>query len=105
MFGTLRQFNDQAFFEQNRSGTLFLVDKTYKIDFIAFAVIPPDDAVIYDPMITTDTERSVFLYHVRSVARHYRDANVTTEDRFITLSTRNEGFNDVSMVLIGRLME
>ena len=105
MFGTLQQFNSQTFFDANRSGTIFLADKTYEITFIAFAVIVPDDAVVYNPVIETDADAVAFLDHVRSVARYYRDVGVTADDRLVTLSTCNYEFDDARMVLIGRLTE
>ena len=105
MFGTLQHFSNQAFFEENSSGTVFLADKTYGIDFIAFAVIVPSDTVIYDPTITTETEKIAFLEHVKHIARYYRDLEVTASDRLVTLSTCNYEFEDARMVLIGKLTE
>ena len=105
MFGTLQHFNDRAFFEANQHGTIFLADQTHTIDFFAFAVIPPDDAVIYNPTITTEAEAAAFLDHVESTARYFRDIGVTANDRLITLSTCNYEFYDARMVLIGRLSD
>ena len=105
MFGTLQQFNNQAFFENNRNGTIFLADKTYAVEFIAFSVIFSDDAVIYNPVIMTDTQATEFLDHVKNSSRYYRDVGVTANDRFVTLSTCNYEFEDARMVLIGRLTE
>ena len=105
MFGTLQQFDNQSFFGDNRAGAIFLANATYEIEFMAFAVIQPSDAGIYNPTITTDAERTAFLDHVRSVARHYREIGATTNDRIITLSTCNYEFHNARMVLIGRLVE
>ena len=33
MFGTLQKFNDQSFFDDNKTGTIFLADKTYPKEF------------------------------------------------------------------------
>ena len=105
MFGTLQSFNNQAFFEENRTGTIFLADKTYAIDFFAFAVIEPDDGIIYDSMIQADGDKAAFLAHVNRAARYYRDVDVTPDDRIVTLSTCNYEFDDARMVLIGKLTE
>jgi len=104
MFGTLQLFNSQSFFDDNRTGTIFLVGATYEIEFIAFAVIQPNDAVIYNPNITTEADKHTFLDHVRSVARYDRDVDVTADDRLITLSTCNYEFHNARMVLVGRLV-
>ena len=104
MFGTLQKFNDKSFFDSSTTGTIFLANKTYEIEFIAFAVVRSDDAVIYNPNILTELDRAAFLGYVRNIARRYRDVGVTTEDRIITLSTCNYEFNDARMVLVGRIL-
>jgi sortase B len=104
MFGTLQNFNDQNFFDTNRTGTIFLANKTYEVEFIAFAVVKLDDAIVYNPNISTETDKITFLDHVKNIARHYRDVDITANDRIITLSTCNYEFNDARMVLIGRIL-
>ena len=103
MFGTLRNFNDQHFFDTNKTGTIFLANKTYEIEIMAFAVIKPDDAIIYNPYIETEEDKTIFLDYVKNMARYHRDIGITAKDRIITLSTCNYEFNDARMVVIGRL--
>jgi len=105
MFGTIQHFNNQAFFNTNRTGTIFLTNATYEIEFMAFVVIAPNDAMIYNPTITAEVDQIAFLDHVRRTARYYRDIGVTADDRMITLSTGNYEFHNARMVLIGRLTE
>lgn len=104
MFGTLKNFNDRAFFETNRVGSIVLANKTYKIEFMAFAILAPSDTGIYTPTIETDTDKKKFLDYVDSIARYYREIDVTTNDRIVTLSTCNYEFSDARMVLVGRLV-
>ena len=105
MFGTLQNFDNPAFFDANRSGTMVLADKTYEITFFAFAVLTPDDPLIYNPKIETEADALAFLDHVKHIARYYRDVGATAESRIITLSTCNFEFHDARMVLIGKLSE
>ncbi|MCL2338063.1 MAG: class B sortase [Firmicutes bacterium] len=105
MFGTLQRFNNQAFFEANKTGVIFLADKTYEIDFMAFAVVNPNDAVIYDPAILSDEGKTAFLDYVKSVARYYRNVDVSADDKIVVLSTCNYEFQNARMVLIGKLIE
>jgi len=105
MFGDLQKFNDQAFFDANKTGTIFLADKTYTIEFFAFIVLKPSDAVIYDPTVSDPVDEAAFLAHAKDKARFYRDIGVTTSNRIVTLSTCNYEFNDARMVLLGRLVE
>ncbi|MCL2365457.1 MAG: class B sortase [Oscillospiraceae bacterium] len=103
MFGSLQRFNDQAFFDLNKTGHIFLAHRTYEIEFMAFAVVAPDDAMMYNPMIVDETDKLAFLDYVASTARYYRDIGITVHDRMVTLSTCNYEFDDARMVLIGRL--
>ena len=105
MFSSLQYFIDQDFFDKNKSGTIFLADRTYQIEIIAVAVIDPDDALIYDPTIATDAEKTAFLDHVKSVARHYRNVSISKNDHIVTLSTCNYEYQNAREVLIGRLVE
>jgi len=105
MFGTLQDFNDQSFFNANKTGTIFLADKTYTIEFFAWIVLKPNDAQIYDPTIVDVTNRQAFLDHAKSMARYYRDLGVTPDDHLVTLSTCNYEFDNAREVLIGRLAE
>jgi len=104
MFGALQNFNDQAFFDANKTGVIFLADKTYEIDFMAFAVVKPDDAVIYDTAVTTGEDKTAFLDYVKSAARYYRDVGISADDKIVTLSTCNYEFQNARMVLIGKLV-
>jgi len=104
MFGALKYFNDQSFFDSHTTGALFLADKTYTIEFFAFAVIEPNDAEIYDPAVSGDAGKAAFLDYVKNAARYYRDIGVTGNDHLVTLSTCNYEFNNARMVLIGRLI-
>jgi len=103
MFGELQRYRDLNFFTNNSGGTIFLAHATFEIEFIAFAVIKPNDEVIYNPDITTEADRIIFFDHVKSVARHYRDIDITADDRIVTLSTCSYEFDNARMVLIGRI--
>jgi len=104
MFGTLKDFNDQTFFDNNRTGIIFLADETYEIEFMAFSVIKPDDPVIYNPNIVSEADKLNFLEYVRNTARYYKAIGATATDRIVTLSTCSYEFNDARMVLIGKLI-
>ena len=103
MFNNLRLFTDQKFFDANPSGTIYLPDATYTIQFIAFAEIKPDDPMIYNTELAGD-QTAAFLAHVKTVARHFRDVGATAGDRFVTLSSCDYEFRNARMVLIGRLV-
>ena len=103
MFGTLENFSNGDFFNFNASGTVLTANEVYEIEFMAFAVINPDDATIYNPIFMTDADKLEFLSYIRDAARHYRDIDATINDNFVTLSTCNYEFNNARMVLVGRI--
>ena len=107
MFGTLQDFNDRDFFDNNKTGTIFLADRIYEIEFMAFAVIKPDDPVIFNTDIVRDIDKIAFLDYVKNAARHHRDIDigVASRDRVITLSTCNYEFDNARMVIIGRILQ
>jgi len=105
MFGTLGRFNDQAFFDNNAVGTVFLAGKTYTVEFFAYIVLNLDDSIIYDPAVSGGADKSAFLSHVKNTARYYRDIGITTDDHIVTLSTCDYEFNNARMALLGRLAE
>jgi len=104
MFGTLQQFSNRAFFEANRTGTIFLAHATYEIEFMAFVVLRANDGLIFNPLLSEEADRVAFLDHVEGGARYFRDVGATADDRLVTLSTCNYEFHNARMVLIGRIV-
>lgn len=105
MFGDLQKFNDKSFFDATKTGMIFLADKTYEVNFFAFAVINPNDPNIYYPTLAAEADKVDFLTHVKSASRYYRDLDVGPDNHLVTLSTCNYEFNNARMVLLGLLKE
>ena len=102
MFGSLKEFNDQLFFNLHKNGTIFLADSTYDIDFFALLVVPVDDDIVFG---IPDDKDSALLYfdHIMENASHYREVGLKPEDRIVTLSTCTYEFDNARMVLLGKL--
>ena len=104
MFGTLRYFKQQSFFDTNKTGTIFTDHRVYTLEIFAFLECNDDDWVIYNPKIDNEKDRTAFLTHVKKLAKsHYRDIGVTNSDHLVTLSTCAYDFKGARMVLVGRL--
>jgi len=101
MFGSIRGFDNRAFFEENELGAIWLSDATFDLHIFAFLVIEPNETIYGDAK--TDEEKSAFLRYVQENARYYRDIDAGIGDSFVTLSTCAYEFRDARMVLLARL--
>jgi len=99
MFGTIKSFNDKAFFDANRHGTIYLPYETLALEFFAYLVIDPaTETEIYSPVPGDD-----YLDYIKQNARHYREIQLTDSARVVTLSTCAYEFDDARMVLLAVL--
>jgi sortase B len=105
MFGTLRMFGEQAFFEANGAGSIVLADHLYMLEAFAYMVIRADDEMIYGALRPTAEDALRILAYIQRNARHYRPIEITPNDRLVTLSTCAHEFGEARMVLICRLQE
>jgi len=97
MFGDLRSFADEGFFDANRCGTIFLKDSTLSLEFFAYMVVRSSDGIIYE----VSEERSEFFKYVKENARNYREPDIKSP--IVTLSTCSYEFNDARIVLIAAI--
>jgi len=98
MFGTLKTFDDKAFFDENKRGTIYLPYETLSLDFFAYLVVKSTDVQIY----SADFSEGYFEY-VRQNARQYRDIGLTGRERIVTLSTCAYEFDGARMVLLAKI--
>jgi len=121
MFGELKLFAEEGFFESNRFGTIFLKDGTYTIEFFAYMVVRADDNIIYG-ISAAGAERREFFDYVKKYALNYRepdakqalpaDADVNVSDNInscnidsniVTLSTCSYQYDGARIVLLAVL--
>jgi len=99
MFGSLKLFDDEIFFEENKYGTIYLPNATLTLEIFAYMVVNPDtDREVYSIAI----ENSYFDY-VKNNPRQYRDIGLDSADRIVTLSSCSYEFEDARMVLLTRI--
>ena len=82
MFGTVKLFADEAFFNENLYGTVYLPRETLTLAFFAYMEIRSTDSEIYS-LEPSET----YMAYVRQTARHCRDTELAQGDRIVTLST------------------
>jgi len=99
MFGTLKSFNDNAFFDANRYGTMFLPYDTLELEFFAYMIINPSvEKEIYNIEIS-----ETYLEYVEKNAKNFRSIELAENDRVVTLSTCAYEFNNARMVLLAKI--
>ncbi|MCL1808494.1 MAG: class B sortase [Clostridiales bacterium] len=94
MFGSLIFFADEWFFKSNPTGTAYLKDNTYSLEFFAYMVIRADDEIVY----STDMDKNRFFEYVKQNSRNYREPQ--TQGNVVTLSTCSYEFDDARIVLL-----
>ena len=104
MFGSLAQFNDEEFFNTNKTGTVFLAERTYTVEFFAYLIVKSDDLTAYDNPVDT-ADRMNYIAYIFENSRYWRDCEVGTENQIITLSTCAYEFKNARMILVGKLVQ
>jgi sortase B len=103
MFASLKRFADSDFFDANRSGTIWLLNQSYSIEFFAYLVVSAGDDTVYRQ--TADSGAALdYMRYIRENARQYREPYMGEADRIVTLSTCAREFRDSRMVLLGKLI-
>ncbi|MDR2750395.1 MAG: class B sortase [Clostridiales bacterium] len=100
MFADILKFKDEDFFDQHLSGTVFLSNATYDLEIFAFLVTKPMDW----PVFFESEGNYGFLSYVKSHAALWRDIEIGSEDRLVTLSTCSYDFKDARGAIVGRLV-
>lgn len=98
MFGTLKAFDDQAFFDENKHGTIYLSHAILTLEIFAYMVVDPaTEREIYNIELS-----ETFFDYVKQNARHFRDLGLTDRDKIVTLSTCAYEFDNARMVLLAK---
>ncbi len=106
MFGQLDEYREYSFFQTHRTGTLYFAGAWHPITFIAFLQADAYDRILYDPNLIQCGSRAAFYAHLCSYAEYFEGIEVSSDTRFITLSTcRSFGGANSRYLLIGVIGE
>ena len=97
MFGDLREFADEWFFENNPAGTLYLKDATYTLNFFAYMIVDAGDSVVFDPSAGRD---KLYEYAEKNAVNF---SPPDPDGKIVTLSTCSYEFTDARMVLLANI--
>jgi len=95
MFGDLALFADEEFFDAHSLGVVFLSDRTYTLEFFAYAIVNANDEIIY----STQTAQEELLQYLSQAAKYYREP--LSSEKIVALSTCSYDYNGARIVLFG----
>jgi len=105
MFGVLRHFREQAYFDANKIMYIHLPDRDYQLEI--FTVYLVDSGVLAEIPVLEFRDDEHFmqnLNHIRSISLVSSDLEVTAQDRIVTLATCVYDFVNARLVLVGKLV-
>lgn len=86
MFGDLDKFLDKDFFDQNKTATLMLPDRTLQLEVVSILKADAYDATIFG-MPMTDSPISSVTDYIDQNAIHRREGEYSADDQLVALST------------------
>lgn len=103
MFADVKKFTESEFFDNHKTGTLYLKNQSLKIELFACMEADGYDRIIYAPGEECNIEDLLSYLEKSSVC--YREVGVTAEDRIIGMSTCENAETNGRIILFGRLVE
>ena len=103
MFGDVVEFKNDDYFQEHKTGALFLLDDTYKITLFACVETQEFNNKIYNPIVQGKDNLDTLLKYIKDEAVQYRDISLNHDDKIMGLSTCAEAGTNERVVLFGRL--
>ena len=103
MFGDVVEFKNDDYFQEHKTGALFLLDDTYKITLFACVETQEFNNKIYNPIVQGKDNLDTLLKYIKDEAVQYRDISLNHDEKIIGLSTCAEAGTNERVVLFGRL--
>ncbi len=106
MFGDIMEFLNEGYFDEHRTGTLYLPDTTCKVELWAcLETNAYDDHIFILADKQSEAGFSEFIDFVKNNALHiHEDMEVTSDDRIIAMSTCVDASTNGRAVMLGRLV-
>jgi len=107
MFGDLDLYKDQKFFDENKTGTLILPDKTYKLEIFACLLTEAGENSIFDPE-QWQTHINGLLAYARDNSLHARQEVIDALEQeeapqVLALSTCSTEFTDARTIILAAM--
>ena len=104
MFGGLVKFKDKTYFDEHKTGYLYIPDKTYRLQIISVAITQPDSEY-YRYAFSSEAEKQEHIEMIENTALHWRESeDIDSEDRLLILSTCSYEKKNARTVLVAKLI-
>ena len=104
MFGELKNYRDQAFYEINPIINLHTPEKDFKI--VLFAGHVADSIRDHPPLqFQSDEDFLIYIEHLKSISIFNSTTEVTANDRIVSLVTCTYDFDDARLIIVGKILE
>lgn len=87
MFGEIKKFTDQAFFDSHKYGSVFYDGKERGLEIFGILEVDAYDSQIYHTVGENEAEDQAYYQYLLSKAKHKRDVQVSASDKIVLLST------------------
>jgi len=102
MFGALKNYRVQAFYETNRIINLYTPENDYEI--VLFAGHIAHSITDHPPLhFDNDEEFLAYVQHLKSISVFESTVEVTKDDKIVSLVTCTYDFNDARLIIVGIL--
>ena len=108
MFGDLLRFRERAFFMSHSEAWIYLTDATIKLELVACMIVDAANAKVYGVEEDTKEQRERFIEVLKEENIHDMESmqmDLTSEDRFVLLSTCSYEFEEARTVVVYRMVE
>jgi sortase, srtB family len=102
MYGDVMEFIDDGYFEEHKTGTLYLPGKARQLEVFACMEGDAYDPYIYNVMDKQGNMRE-FLDYIKNNAQQYRDIGMKDTDQVISLSTCVSASTNGRMIVFARI--
>lgn len=105
MFSDVLEFTKKRYFDEHRSGILWLADRAYSIQLFACIEVDGRDDVVYqDPVLVTDELLPGVVDNIVDRSTQKRSVDIASGDSIIALSTCEDATTFERVVVLGKLV-
>ena len=105
MFGDLKLFADEEFFQTHCYGELYFNGQWHTLELFSFCEVDAYQKTIYDVKKSPE-EQAAYLKNLEQISMYFRKLDMGTEEHFVSLSTCIPGKGtDGRYVLTGRITD